>query len=107
MEWRSYKNSRTAQKGVNFITQVGMLLKLPQLTLATASVYLHRFFMRHFMVDLPNRPGLHHYAIAATALFLATKESDVAISVGDGQRGLKGEASTPDSMTPNRTYRSN
>jgi protein BUR2 len=41
-------------KGVNFITQVGMLLKLPQLTLATASVYLHRFFMRHFMVDLPN-----------------------------------------------------
>lgn len=60
-------------KGVNFITQVGMLLKLPQLTLATASVYLHRFFMRHSMVDLPNRPGLHHYAIAATALFLATK----------------------------------
>lgn len=60
-------------KGVNFITQVGMLLKLPQLTLATASVYLHRFFMRHSMVDLPNRPGLHHYAVAATALFLATK----------------------------------
>ena len=50
-----------------------MLLKLPQLTLATASVYLHRFFMRHSMVDVPNRPGLHHYAIAATALFLATK----------------------------------
>jgi Cyclin, N-terminal domain len=93
-------------KGVNFITQVGMLLKLPQLTLATASVYLHRFFMRHFMVDLPNWPGLHHYAIAATALFLATKESDVAISVGDGQRGLEGETSTPDSMTPIRTYRS-
>jgi protein BUR2 len=41
-------------KGVNLITQVGMLLKLPQLTLATASVYLHCFFMRHFMVDLPN-----------------------------------------------------
>jgi len=60
-------------KGVNFIYQVGMLLKLPQLTLATASVYLHRFFMRHSMVDLPNRPGLHHYAVAATALFLATK----------------------------------
>jgi protein BUR2 len=60
-------------KGVNFITQVGILLKLPQLTLATASVYLHRFYMRHSMVDLPSRPGLHHYAIAATALFLATK----------------------------------
>lgn len=60
-------------KGVNFITQVGILLKLPQLTLATASVYLHRFFMRHSMVDVNGRPGLHHYAIAATSLFLATK----------------------------------
>jgi protein BUR2 len=60
-------------KGVNFVTQVGILLKLPQLTLATASVYLHRFYVRHSMVDLPSRPGLHHYAIAATSLFLATK----------------------------------
>ncbi|KAF7509973.1 hypothetical protein GJ744_007287 [Endocarpon pusillum] len=60
-------------KGVNFITQVGILLKLPQITLATASVYLHRFYVRHSMVDLPSRPGLHHYAIAATSLFLATK----------------------------------
>lgn len=60
-------------KGVNFILQVGAILKIPQLTLATASLYLHRFFMRHSMVDKPGRPGLHHYAIAATALFLATK----------------------------------
>lgn len=60
-------------KGVNFITQVGILLKLPQLTLCTASVYLHRFFMRYSMVDLPQRPGMHPYSIAATALFLATK----------------------------------
>lgn len=60
------------QKGVNFITQVGIMLKLPQLTLATASVYLHRFFMRHAMVQ-NNKPGLHHYSVAATAIFLATK----------------------------------
>ena len=60
------------QKGVNFIVQVGIMLKLPQLTLATASVYLHRFFMRHGMQQ-PNKPGLHHYSVAATALFLATK----------------------------------
>src|SRR5204863_4585951 len=60
-------------KGVNFITQVGILLKLPQLTLCTASVYLHRFFMRYSMVDLPHRHGMHPYSIAATALFLATK----------------------------------
>lgn len=60
-------------KGVNFITQVGIMLKLPQLTLATAAVYLHRFFMRFSMVDLPQRPGMHPYPIAATSLFLATK----------------------------------
>lgn len=60
-------------KGVNFITQVGVLLKLPQLTTYLASVYLNRFFMRYSMVDLPNRPGMHYYAVAATATFLATK----------------------------------
>jgi protein BUR2 len=60
------------QKGVNFITQVGIMLKLPQLTLATASVYLHRLFMRQKMPTEKN-PGLHHYSAAATALFLATK----------------------------------
>ncbi|EAW09582.1 putative cyclin [Aspergillus clavatus NRRL 1] len=60
-------------KGVNFITQVGIMLKLPQLTLATAAVYMHRFFMRYSMVDLPQRPGMHPYPIAATSLFLATK----------------------------------
>ncbi|PWY87872.1 cyclin-like protein [Aspergillus sclerotioniger CBS 115572] len=60
-------------KGVNFINQVGIMLKLPQLTLSTAAVYFHRFFMRHSMVDLPQRPGTHPYTTAAAALFLATK----------------------------------
>lgn len=60
-------------KGVSFITQVGIMLKLPQLTLLTADIYLHRFFMRYSMVNLPNRPGMHYYAVAATALFLASK----------------------------------
>ncbi|KAL4810409.1 cyclin-like protein [Aspergillus unguis] len=60
-------------KGVNFITQVGIMLKLPQPTLATAAVYLHRFFMRYVIADKPERPGIHAYPIAATALFLATK----------------------------------
>lgn len=46
-------------KGVNFILQAGILLKLPQLTLATASVFFHRFYMRHSMV--PEKGGLHHY----------------------------------------------
>ncbi|KAI9808953.1 MAG: Cyclin- protein fam58a [Pycnora praestabilis] len=67
------KERESRGKGVNFITQVGIMLKLPQLTLATASVFLHRFFMRYSMVDVPGRPGLHYYAIAATSIFLATK----------------------------------
>lgn len=46
-------------KGVNFIIQAGIILKLPQLTLATASVFFHRFFMRCSMVEA--KGGFHHY----------------------------------------------
>lgn len=67
------ERSRRA-KGVNFITQAGILLKLPQLTIATASVFFHRFFMRQTM--LPEKGGSHHYNIAATSLFLATKTEE-------------------------------
>lgn len=67
------KECENRSKGVNFILQVGIMLKLPQITLATANVFLHRFYMRHSMVDTPNRPGFHRYSIAATSLFLATK----------------------------------
>jgi hypothetical protein len=48
------------------------------------------------MIRLKITPALYPYWVILR-LFL---ESDVAISVGDGQRGLEGEASTPDSMTP-------
>lgn len=67
------KERENRSKGVNFILQVGIMLKLPQITLATASVFLHRFFMRHSMLDAPSRPGFHYYSMAATSLFLATK----------------------------------
>lgn len=71
-------------KGINFITQLGIQLRLPQLTLATASVYLHRFYMRnslkHFHYYVGSlRHDLRGCALtalqetAATALFLATK----------------------------------
>ena len=53
-------------KGVNFITQAGILLKLPQLTLATASVFFHRFYMRYSMI--PEKGGLHHYVRPQTPL---------------------------------------
>ena len=71
MKFETENQSRS--KGVNFITQVGMMLRLPQPTLATAAVYMHRFFMRHSMVDTPRHPGAHPYNIAATSLFLAMK----------------------------------
>ena len=62
-------------KGVNFILQAGIMLKLPQITLASASVFLHRFFMRYPMIEdeVTGRPHHHYYSVAATCLFLATK----------------------------------
>lgn len=67
------KERENRSKGVNFIFQVGIMLKLPQITLATASVLLHRFYVRHSMLDAPGRPGFHYYSMAATSVFLATK----------------------------------
>ena len=61
------KERENRSKGVNFILQVGIMLKLPQITLATASVFLHRFYMRHSMQTY------HYYSMAATCLFLAYK----------------------------------
>lgn len=48
-------------KGVNFIMQVGIALKLPQLTLDTAHVFFNRFLMRHSLVHKPGHKALHHY----------------------------------------------
>jgi protein BUR2 len=47
-------------KGVNFITQAGILLKIPQVTLGTAAVFFHRFYMRYSMVS-EKGTGIHHY----------------------------------------------
>ncbi|KAI5275197.1 cyclin-like protein [Aureobasidium subglaciale] len=60
-------------KGINFIRQVGIMLKLPELTLSTAAIFFNRFLMRVSLVDRPNQKALHHYTLGATALFLATK----------------------------------
>ena len=67
------KERENRSKGVNFILQVGIMLRLPQITLASAAVFLHRFYTRHSMQDLPGRPGHHYYSMAASSLFLATK----------------------------------
>lgn len=61
-------------KGVNFIVQVGIMLKLPQITLSTAAVYFHRIMMRASFKGSCNGIGKqHHFRLGATALFLATK----------------------------------
>lgn len=54
-------------KGVNFIIQVSSLLKLPNMTVNTASLFLHRFYLRHSLNKF------HYYDMGATCLFLATK----------------------------------
>ncbi|ORX88330.1 cyclin-like protein [Basidiobolus meristosporus CBS 931.73] len=54
-------------KGCNFILNVGMTLKLPQSTLATATVYFHRFYVRHSLKEF------HYYDIGATCILLAAK----------------------------------
>jgi protein BUR2 len=68
------EEKETRAKGVNFIVQVGIMLKLPQLTLSTAAIFFQRFLMRASLKKARGDiPKLHHYQIAATALFLATK----------------------------------
>ncbi|KAL2125082.1 hypothetical protein VTJ04DRAFT_1447 [Mycothermus thermophilus] len=61
-------------KGVNFIYQAGIMLDIPQITLWVAGVFFHRFYMRFSMVE--EKGGIHHYNIAATALFLANKTEE-------------------------------
>ncbi|KAK3393633.1 cyclin-like protein [Podospora didyma] len=61
-------------KGVNFIYQAGIILDIPQITLWVAGVFFHRFYMRCNMVE--EKGGVHHYNIAATALFLANKTEE-------------------------------
>ncbi|KAF8245306.1 cyclin-like protein [Wilcoxina mikolae CBS 423.85] len=85
-------------KGCNFITQLGIQLKLPQLTLATASTYLHRFYMQNSLKKY------HYYETAATSLFLATKVEEnmrkfgeiVAACVRAAQKNLKLEVHRDD-----------
>ncbi|KAI9893381.1 MAG: hypothetical protein M1814_006677 [Vezdaea aestivalis] len=69
--WTVEQERECRAKGVNFIASVGIMLRVPQLTLATASVFLHRFYCRHSMNE--TKGGFHYYSMAATALFLATK----------------------------------
>lgn len=63
------KERENRGKGFHFVTQVGIMLKLPQMTLSTAGLYMHRFFMRHSMVNKDGRPGFHYYVSCHPALY--------------------------------------
>lgn len=68
-------------KGVNFILQAGIILKIPQLTLGTASIFFHRFHMRYSMV--PEKGGIHHYVRSShsrSKYFLFLNKSLTALS---------------------------
>lgn len=77
IEGMSYDTEITnRRKGINFIIQVGISLKLDQITLATASIYFQRFYMRH-PLQIPNTTkGAHHYQVAATAVYVAYKSKE-------------------------------
>lgn len=57
-------------KGLNFVMQVGIMLKLPQLTLSTAGIFFNRFLMRHSLVSKPgvDHKALHHYVSLPAAI---------------------------------------
>ena len=47
-------------KGINFIKQAAVILELPAITIWVASVFFHRFYMRHSM-EFEKAGGIHHY----------------------------------------------
>ncbi|ORX51038.1 cyclin-like protein [Piromyces finnis] len=63
-------------KACAFIMSIGITMKIPQTTIATACTFLHRFYCRKSLKYYPS------YEIAAASLYLASK-------VTDTQRRLK------------------
>lgn len=71
-------------KATNFIQQVGILIKVPQITITTAIVFCHRFLMRASLKrECEGIPKFHPFQIAATTLFLALKVEETPRKVRD------------------------
>ncbi|KAJ1725473.1 hypothetical protein LPJ53_000403 [Coemansia erecta] len=68
--WTVEREELDRAKACSLIYSAARKLQLPQLTAASACVYLHRFFMRHSLKEY------HHYNIAATCLFVACKSEE-------------------------------
>ncbi|MBW0537072.1 hypothetical protein O181_076787 [Austropuccinia psidii MF-1] len=69
MSWD--EESHVRSQAINWIIRISISLQLPQLVIATASAYLHRFYMRKPIQKYSFK------AMSATALFLATKVEEV------------------------------
>ncbi|KAI9314612.1 cyclin-like protein [Dichotomocladium elegans] len=68
LEGMSFKEMEyDRSKGCLYLLAVAAKLNLPQLVVATACTFFHRFYMRHSM------KRFHVYDIAATSLLVATK----------------------------------
>ncbi|CAH0550082.1 unnamed protein product [Brassicogethes aeneus] len=63
----SYKELSYRQQAANFIQDMGQKLKVSQLCINTAIVYMHRFYVFHSFTQFP------WHQMAAAALFLAAK----------------------------------
>ncbi|KAJ2707422.1 hypothetical protein FB645_000775 [Coemansia sp. IMI 203386] len=68
--WTVEREELDRAKACSLIYSASRKLQLPQVTSASACVYLHRFFMRHSLKEY------HHYNIAATCLFFACKAEE-------------------------------
>ncbi|KAJ2886109.1 hypothetical protein H4R27_000892 [Coemansia aciculifera] len=68
--WTVEREELDRAKACGLIHSASRKLQLPQITSASACVYLHRFFMRHSLKEY------HHYNIAATCLFVACKAEE-------------------------------
>ncbi|CAH7667906.1 cyclin-like protein [Phakopsora pachyrhizi] len=69
IDWESENFLR--RRAINWIIRISVSLQLPQLIIPTASIYLHRFYMRK---------SVRRYSpkfMSSTALFLATKVKEV------------------------------
>lgn len=63
------KEKELRAKGINFIRQVGIMLKLPELTLSTGAIFFNRYLMRNSLVDRPGAKALHHYVSSLHSTF--------------------------------------
>ncbi|KAK9727356.1 hypothetical protein K7432_001933 [Basidiobolus ranarum] len=72
-----HKEKLDRSKGCTLIFSIGMTLELPQITLATATVYFHRFYLRQSLKEF------HYYDIGTTCVFLACKVEETRRNLQD------------------------